>query len=134
MTLNELSFRIIGIAMRVHTELGTGLREEVYEAALAAELERAGHTVRRQVSMSITIAGHHIGKAARADLIVDDQIVVEVKAVRSIGLHHIRQVRTYLKLLGLKLGLIFNFDSPSLRHGIRRVVNDFEDEVVNQGL
>ncbi len=121
--LNGLSFGIIGVAMRVHSELGPGLREKVYEAALAAELKREGRTVRRQVNIPITIGGRRISKGARADLIIDEQIVIEVKAARGIGLHDVKQLLEYLKLLELRLGLILNFAAPSMRKGIKRVVN-----------
>jgi GxxExxY protein len=121
--LNKLTFRIIGVAMRVHSELGPGLREDVYEAGLAAALHEAGHVVRQQVDIPITIAGRSFGKGARADLVVDDHVVIEVKAARGIGLHDVKQVLTYLKLLKLRVGLIFNFAAPSLREGIKRVIN-----------
>lgn len=123
MSLNELSFQIIGAAMRVHTELGPGLREDIYEAALAEDLRRDGHSVRQQVHIPITLAGRRFGKGARADLVVDETIVVEIKSTRGIGLHDVKQVLTYLKLLDLRLGLIFNFAAPSLRDGIKRVAN-----------
>lgn len=123
MLLNELSYRIIGIAMRVHTELGPGLREEVYEAALVAEFQKEGLPVRQQVVLPITVGGRSIRKGARVDLIVDERIVIEVKAAQSIGPHHVKQIVMYLKLLDLRLGLILNFAAPSMRQGIRRVTN-----------
>jgi len=123
MSINALSYQIIGAAMRVHSEFGPGMREEVYQAALAAELRRDGHDVREQISVPIKVAGKRIGKAFRIDLLVDSLIVVEIKCVKMIGLHDIKQVAGYLMSLELKLGLILNFQVAAMRAGIKRIVN-----------
>ena len=123
MSLNDLSYEIIGTAIRIHSELGSGLREAVYEAALASELRRGGHDVGQQVVIPITVGGRRIGKGARIDLIVDGQIALEVKSARGISMQDVKQIVTYLKVLDLRLGLILNFGVASLREGIKRVVN-----------
>ena len=125
--INELSYAVIGAAMRVHSEFGPGMREEVCHAALVAELRRDGRNVREQVSVPVAVGGRTIDKAFRVDLIVDDQLVVEIKCVKAIGLHDIKQVAGYLRVMGLRLGLILNFQVPSMRDGIKRVVNGFSE-------
>ena len=99
------------------------MSEAVYETALAADLIKAGHSVRRQVPVPLDYQGQRVGSAFKIDLLVDEQIVVETKVVKAIGLHHIKQVVTYLKLTNLPLGLILNFGAPSMRYGIKRIIN-----------
>lgn len=121
--LNALTFEVIGLAMRVHTELGTGLREGVYEKVLATRLREAGHRVRSQAEIRIQIGSDRFDRAFRVDLIVDDLLLIEVKCAKAIDSQHIRQVASYLRFMKLQLGLILNFAAPSLRDGIRRVIN-----------
>ncbi len=123
MDLDKLSYAIIGVAMKVHNELGSGMTEAAYEAALCHALAGAGHNVRAQVPVELNYEGARVAKAFRIDLVVDDRVIVEIKVVKAIGLHHIKQVAAYLKLTQLKLGLILNFGAPSLRYGIKRIVN-----------
>jgi GxxExxY protein len=109
--------------MAVHTELGCGMTEVTYEAVFASQLIKAGFDVRRQVKVPLKYEDEVVNKAFRVDLIVNEQIVVEIKVVKRIGLHHIKQTVTYLKVLRLGLGLILNFGAPSMRYGIKRVIN-----------
>ena len=109
--------------MKVHTELGSGMAESAYEAVMRHALTQDGHSVRTQVLIELNYDGVRIPKAFRIDLLVEEQIIVEVKVVKSIGLHHIKQVAAYLKTTHLKLGLILNFGAPSMRYGIKRIIN-----------
>lgn len=99
------------------------MSESAYETMLAAELINSGHDVRRQVAVPLMYQNQRVGSAFKIDLLVDELIVVEIKVVKAIGLHHIRQVVTYLKAANLPLGLILNFGAPSMRYGIKRIIN-----------
>jgi len=121
--LNQLSERIIGGAIEVHRILGPGLLESAYERCLVMELEEAGVRVERQVLLPVRYKGRELPEAFRMDLLVERQIVVELKSVDELASAHTAQVLTYLKLTGLKLGLILNFKVEVMRKGIRRVVN-----------
>ena len=109
--------------MKVHTSLGPGLLESVYELCLAHELTRSGMRTARQTALPVTYDGMEIEGGFRADLVVEGLVIVEVKAVEKILPVHQSQLLTYLKLSGLKLGYLLNFNVPHLRDGIRRVVN-----------
>ena len=117
----ELTERIIGCAIEVHRELGPGLPEAVCETALCIELESRGLPFKRQVGVPVHYKGQLISEH-RPDLIVADEIVVEVKSIERIAEVHVAQVRTYLRLTSLHVGLIMNFNSATMRAGIRRVV------------
>ena len=121
--INELSGIIIDRAFHIHTNLGPGLLESVYEVVLANQLGRCGLKVDRQKVISITYEGHTFDEAFRADLIVEDQIVVELKSVEQIAPVHSKQVLTYIRLLNFRLGLLINFGAPVLKDGIRRIAN-----------
>lgn len=114
---------VIGAALRIHTELGPGLFETVYERVLARDLMRRGLFVERQKPVTFEFEGLWFRNAFRADLVVDHRLVVEVKSVTAIGLIHRRQLLTYLRLLDCRVGLLLNFGSLHLRDGIKRVVN-----------
>lgn len=113
---------IIGCAMRVHTYLGAGLLESVYEECLCHEMSRAGLSIERQVAVPVRYCGESLGPALRIDLVVERHVVVEVKAVERLLPVHDAQLITYLKLSGIPLGLLINFNVPHLRHGIRRKI------------
>lgn len=120
-----LSNRIIGAAIEVHKTLGgPGLIESVYEEALTYELARAGLEVQRQVTLPIRYKGNTLGEPLRMDLVIDDLIIVECKAVSKHNPLFEAQVLTYLRLSGMKLGLILNFGMPTIRDGLHRVVNN----------
>lgn len=127
----RLTGSIIGSAIRVHRELGPGLLESVYERCLALELELRGRTVRSQVPMPLIYRGHAVGCGYRADLLVDDCVLVEVKAVEKLERIHLAQVLTYLRLSKLRVGLILNFNVPVLVDGLKRVINGYDRTAVS---
>lgn len=133
MTENEISKRILDAAFLVHTKLGSGLLESVYEVVLAHELRKSGLAVERQKAMPIEYDGVRFEEAYRADLVVDAKVVVEIKSVAATTSAHAKQVLTQLRLSGLKLGLLINFGEAHLRNGIKRLINGElsrpEDEV-----
>jgi GxxExxY protein len=120
---NALASRIIGCAMIVHRKIGPGLIESVYEACFTHELRKAGLAVHRQKLQRIEYDGLVFEDNLRLDLIVEDSIIVEDKAVEQILPIHLAQLRTYLKLSNKRLGLLINFNTILLKDGIRRVVN-----------
>ena len=117
----ELTDKIIGCAIEVHRELGPGLPEAICETALCIELQAQGISFKRQVGVPVYYKGHLISEH-RPDLIVADEIVIEVKNVERIAEGHVAQVMTYLRITSLHVGLIMNFNSATMRAGIRRVV------------
>ncbi len=117
---SELTDRIIGCAIEVHRHLGPGLLESVYEAALCYELELAGLSLTRQVGVPLFYKGQLLSEH-RPDLIVDRQVIVEIKCVTRIEPVHIAQILTYLRITKLKVGLLLNFQRAVLKDGIKRV-------------
>ena len=118
----ELSQAIIGCGMRVHSELGPGLLESVYEECLCHELNRIGCAFRRQVELPVRYRGVVLATELRLDLLVEEAAIVEVKAVERLAAIHEAQLFTYLRLSGVRVGILLNFNSPHLRDGIRRRV------------
>ena len=116
-----LSGRIIGAAIEVHRHLGPGLLESAYEACLAYELIERGMKVARQVPLPVLYKGVSVECGYRIDLIVDDLIICELKSVERLMEVHQAQMLSYLKLSGLHLGLLINFNQRVLRHGIKRI-------------
>ena len=123
MTENELSHKIIGCAMKVHTELGPGLLENAYEECLYYELQQSGLNVSKQKALPLVYFEVKLDAGYRIDLLVENKVVVEIKAVEAFNDVHLAQVLTYLKLSGCKLGLLINFNVRSLKEGIKRVAN-----------
>ena len=123
MSENEIAGSIVDAALQIHKETGPELLESVYEIVLADELERRGLSVQRQISIPITYRGRVLDDGFRADLIVDDKVIVELKSVERVKGVHKKQLLTYLKLSGKKLGLLINFGEALIKHGITRVVN-----------
>ncbi|MCX6959419.1 MAG: GxxExxY protein [Verrucomicrobia bacterium] len=124
---NEIGTRVIEAAITVHRELGPGLLESVYEVVLARELQDLGLNVERQVPVPITYKGVRFDEGFRADLIVENKVLLELKSVERMMPAHKKQVQTYLKLTGLKLGYLLNFGEDVLKSGITRCVNGLED-------
>jgi GxxExxY protein len=120
---NELSGRIIGYAMKVHSALGPGLLESAYEACLYYELTKAKLKVERQKPLPLVYEEVHLECGYRIDLVVEDKVIVELKAVDSLHPIHSAQILTHLKLSRRKLGLLINFNVLHLKDGIKRVVN-----------
>lgn len=123
-SLNDLSYKIIGSAMEVYKTLGPGLLESAYEKALVHELNLAGIPVQSQVGVEMSYKGVNIGEGLRLDLLVDNQIIVELKSVEELKPVHHKQLLTYLRLMDKRLGLLINFNVTDIMQGIKRVVND----------
>lgn len=119
--LDQLTHAVIGAAIEVHRHLGPGYLEAVYEEALAVELELLGIPFRRQVVIHVDYKGHKVGEG-KIDLIVNESLVVELKAVETLLSLHSAQVISYLKATGHHLGLLINFNVPMLKDGIKRVI------------
>jgi GxxExxY protein len=124
---NETAKQIVDAALSVHRALGPGLLESVYETALSHELVKHGLKVERQVPVTFTYDGHRYDEGFRIDLLVDDCVVVELKSVEDVHPVHKKQLLTYLRLSGKRLGLLINFNSTLLKHGITRTVNGLPD-------
>jgi GxxExxY protein len=120
---DELSKRIIGAAMKVHTALGPGLLESAYEACLCFELEKSRIKVERQKKLPIIYEELRLEEGYRIDILVEGQIVVELKAISKLEPVHEAQLLSYLRLSNCKLGLLLNFHVAHMRDGIRRVIN-----------
>jgi len=123
MTENQIGKVVVDAAVAVHRALGPGLLESVYEAALAAELRERGLRIDRQVPVPIEYRGLHFDEGFRADLIVEDKVLLELKSVERASHSHKKQVLTYLRLTGRKLGFLLNFGEGMIRDGICRIVN-----------
>jgi GxxExxY protein len=124
MELNEMSAQVVDAAMRVHSGLGPGLLENTCEACLKHELEKRGLNVAQQVGLPVVYDGVKIDLGYRLDLLVEDQIVVELKAVDRLTQVHEAQLLSYLRLSDRKLGLLINFNVAHLEDGIKRMVNN----------
>ena len=127
MSENTVAREIVDAAYRVHTILGPGLLESVYEPALAYELEKRGLHVTRQQPVPALYEKIEIHTAFYADLMVEDQVIVEIKAVETIAPVHKRQLLTYLKLADKRLGLLINFNVNLIKDGIIRIVNGLHE-------
>jgi GxxExxY protein len=125
--LNRLSNVVIGAALRVHSELGPGMLESAYEECTLFELTDKGLHVERQKPLPLIYRGHRLDCGYRVDMIVEDAIVIEVKAIERLERVHSAQVLSYLRQLKLKLGLLINFNVKWLQDGIQRVVNGFPE-------
>ena len=128
MTENEISKMILDAAIAVHTELGPGLLESVYEIVLAYELQQRRLSVQRQVPIAIRYKEMTFDEAFRADLVVEEKVIVELKSVERVSEAHKKQVQPYLRLTGCKLGFLLNFGEALMKRGISRVVNGLKDD------
>lgn len=124
---NEIGAVVVDAAIAVHRELGPGLLESVYEVVLANELKQRGLGVERQVPVPITFRNMHFEEAFRADLVVGDKVLLELKSVERANDAHKKQLLTYLKLSGMKLGFLLNFGEAFMRNGITRIVNGLDE-------
>jgi GxxExxY protein len=131
---NELSRIIIGAAIDVHRELGPGLLESTYEACLRYELEQSGLRVVQQLALPVVYKGIEIDCGYRIDLLVEDNVLIELKAVEKLDKIHEAQILTYLKLSKRWLGLLINFNVALLKNGIKRMVCDPDSTEVGSGL
>ncbi|TGE22451.1 GxxExxY protein [Hymenobacter aquaticus] len=123
MTENDISFEIRRAAFKVHTALGPGLLESVYEVALAHELRQLGLLVQTQVALPMVYAGVQLEAGFRLDLLVAGKVIVEIKSVEALQEVHFKQLLTYLKLSNLKLGQLINFNVAHLKDHMHRLVN-----------
>lgn len=121
---NDISYNIRGAAFKVHTALGPGLLESVYETALSYELKQNGYDVKNQVGVPMIYGNVKMDIGFRLDLLVNDLVIIEIKSVETLTDVHHKQLLTYLRLSGKKLGLLINFNSASLKESIVRIVNN----------
>lgn len=121
---NALSKVIVDCCYKVHKKLGPGLLESVYEEILAYELIKNGLSVKRQTSIAIFYDEIKMDIGFRADIIVNDKVLIEIKSIEMIAPVHVKQVLTYLRLTNLRLGLLVNFNNALIKDGIKRFVND----------
>jgi GxxExxY protein len=127
MTENEIAKVIVDAAFKIHSTLGPGLLESVYEVLLARELERRDLNVLRQHPIKIAYDGVAFDEGFRADLIVEGKVIVELKSVEAVAPVHKKQLLTYLRLADKRLGLLINFGAPVIKDGITRVVNGLKE-------
>jgi GxxExxY protein len=127
MNENEIARQIVDAAYKVHTGLGPGLLESVYEVVLAKELERRGMAVERQRPIPVHYDGLDFEEGFRADLVIEDKVIIELKSVDALADVHKKQLLTYLRLADKRLGLLINFGGSRIKEGITRVVNGLPD-------
>lgn len=133
MNENQVARLIVDAAYHIHREIGPGLLESVYERILVHEIRSRGLEVARQVMVPIHYRGQQFDEGFRADLIVNDAVIVELKSTEINHPIHAKQLRTYLKLTGRRLGLVVNFGSELIKNGITRVVNGLPDAEIASG-
>ncbi len=127
MDLNELTREIIGSAIRVHRALGPGLLESAYEVCVGYELQKLGLRVEHQKPIPVVYEGVRLNCGFRADLLVEKQVIVETKAKEALHPVDEAQLLSHLRLLNLRVGLLINFHVVVLKHGIKRMVNDYRE-------
>lgn len=128
LTPNQVSRIIVDCAVRVHTRLGPGLFESVYETALEFELQKSGLQVQRQAPLPVIYEGIKMADGFRVDLLVERSVVVEIKSSELLAPVHYKQVLTYLRCAGLQIGLLLNFGEAHMKDGIKRIVNNFRED------
>ena len=125
--LDEISHRIIGAAIEVHRHLGPGLLESAYQSCLAFELKQLGLEVEEQKPLPVVYKQVKLDCGYRLDLVVEDEIIVEIKAIEKLLPIHDAQLLSYLRLAKKRAGLLMNFHVPVLKNGLKRIVNEFPD-------
>ena len=128
MTENEIAKEIVDASFKIHKILGPGLLESVYETVLTCELEKRGLHVQRQIPIKINFENIVFDEGFRADILVEDKVIIELKSVENIRPVYKKQLLTYLRLSDRKLGLLINFNEELIKNGIHRIVNGLEDE------
>ena len=126
MDIDAISAIVVDECIAIHRELGPGLFENVYEVVLAGRLEARGLMIARQVPISVNFDGQTFDVAFRVDLLVEDRLVLEIKAVEMLSKAHAKQLLTYLRLMKQPVGLLLNFSQATMKDGIRRLVNDYK--------
>jgi GxxExxY protein len=129
--LDSITRRIIGAAIEVHRRLGPGLLESAYEACLAYELRQVGYKIEQQKPLPIVYKDVKLDCGYRLDLVVEDSVIVEVKAVDQLAPIHEAQLLSYLRLSEMRVGLIINFHVRVLKNGLKRIVNDYPDSALS---
>ena len=124
MTENELSYQIIGTALELHKNIGPGLLESVYENALAYDLKELGLEVKQQIAMPFFYKEIKMDVGYRINLLVENKLIIEIKAVENLSPVYFAQVLTYIKLSNLKLGLLINYNTKTLKEGIYKIANN----------
>lgn len=124
---NEIAKEVVDAAFRVHTKLGAGLLESVYEVVLAHEIKKRGLSAIRQKPIPVKYENMVFNEGFRADIIVEDSVILELKSIEATTPVHKKQLLTYLRLADKKLGLLINFGESLIKHGISRIVNGLED-------
>jgi GxxExxY protein len=127
-SVDEISAIVVDTAIGIHRDLGPGLLESVYEAVLAGRLTDRGLNVQRQVPVPLDFDGRHYEVAFRIDILVEDRLILEIKAVEQLSKAHSRQLLTYLRLFQQPVGLLLNFSGATMKEGIRRMVNDYQPQ------
>ena len=127
MNENHIAAAVVDAAYKIHTTLGPGLLESVYEATLEYELKKRGLNVRQQVALPVYYEEIKLNVGFRIDLLVNDKVIIEIKSVEALSPIHRKQLETYLRLTDLRLGLLINFNVELIKHGIQRVVNRLAD-------
>jgi GxxExxY protein len=126
-TENEMAKHIVDAAFKIHTSLGPGLLESVYESVMAQELTRRGLRAERQQALPVVWENVHLEAGFRADLMVENKVIVEIKSVEAIAPVHRKQLLTYLRLANKRLGILINFDVDLIKDGFARVVNGLSE-------
>ena len=129
--LDQVTGRIIGAAIEVHRHLGPGLLESAYETCLAFELEQLGFRIERQRTLPVVYKNVKLDCGYRLDIVVEGVIIVEVKAIDQLAPIHDAQLLSYLRISGLKVGLLMNFHVRVLKDGLKRIVNEFPDSALS---
>lgn len=127
MTENDIAKQVVDVCYSIHVHLGPGLFESVYEAVLAKELDERGMRVRRQVPIAVRYKDMVFEEGFRADLIVEDKVIIELKSVEQLTNVHKKQLQTYLRLSGIRLGLLVNFGAALMKDGLKRIVNGLQE-------
>jgi GxxExxY protein len=124
---NEITYKIRGAVFRVYNNLGPGLLESVYEAAMVYELRKHGLKVTRQQEIDVIYEGHSLGLGFRMDLVVNDKVVIELKSVEELAAVHHKQLLTYLRLTKCTVGILVNFNTDDISNSIVRKVNGYKE-------
>jgi len=130
MTENDIAKQVVDVAYNLHSRIGPGIFEVVYEVTMEHELKKRGFSVRRQVPIPIVWDGLKFVEGFKADMIVNDKVILELKSIEKLLPVHAKQLLTYLRLTDMRLGLLINFGEEFIKNGIKRVVNNLPE---NQG-
>ncbi|PKO08635.1 MAG: GxxExxY protein [Chloroflexi bacterium HGW-Chloroflexi-2] len=127
-TENEIATIVVDAALKIHKQLGSGLMESAYQKVMMIELAKRGLSVESEVPIPVIFEGNQIDSGFRADIVVENKVILELKAIQRNNYVHKQQLLSYLKLSNLKLGLVINFGSQLIKDGINRVVNGLEED------